>query len=84
MCEWRLKTGFLVNTYISVTNFWKSAISHCLISQSLATAEEGEETEENIEETLEVHKPWVSLGSEKEVEEESLKERDTKVRINTC
>uniref|UniRef100_A0A8C3P0D2 WD repeat domain 63 n=1 Tax=Cyanoderma ruficeps TaxID=181631 RepID=A0A8C3P0D2_9PASS len=48
--------------------------------KSLATAEEGEETEENREETLEVHKPWVSLGSEKEVEEESLKERDTKIK----
>lgn len=46
--------------------------------------EEREETEENLEETLEVHKPWISLGSEKEVEEESLKERDTKVRINRC
>ncbi|NXH65017.1 WDR63 protein, partial [Rhabdornis inornatus] len=45
------------------------------------SVEEREETEEeNIEETLEVHKPWVSLGSEKEVEEESLKERDTKIK----
>lgn len=85
MCEWRLKPGVLVNTYISVTNFWKSTISHCVISQSLAAAEEREESEEeNREETLEVHKPWVSLGSEKEVEEESVKERDTKVRINRC
>ncbi|NXY27427.1 WDR63 protein, partial [Pomatorhinus ruficollis] len=48
--------------------------------KSLATAEEGEETEEDREETLEVRKPWVSLGSEKEVEEESLKERDTKIK----
>ncbi|NXU95954.1 WDR63 protein, partial [Cettia cetti] len=49
--------------------------------KSLVTAEEGEETEEeNKEETLEVHKPWVSLGSEKEVEEESVKERDTKIK----
>ncbi|XP_059710127.1 dynein axonemal intermediate chain 3 isoform X1 [Haemorhous mexicanus] len=49
--------------------------------KSLAAAEEKEETEEeNIEETLEVRKPWVSLGSEKEVEEESLKERDTKIK----
>ncbi|NWZ33944.1 WDR63 protein, partial [Brachypodius atriceps] len=49
--------------------------------KSLATAEEKEETEEeNREETLEVHKPWVSLGSEKEVEEESVKERDTKIK----
>ncbi|KAM7046465.1 dynein axonemal intermediate chain 3 isoform 2-T2 [Acridotheres tristis] len=49
--------------------------------KSLAAVEEREETEEeNIEETLEVHKPWVSLGSEKEVEEESLKERDTKIK----
>ncbi|NXI79494.1 WDR63 protein, partial [Rhipidura dahli] len=38
------------------------------------------ETEENGEETLEVHKGWVSLGSETEVEEESLKERDTKIK----
>ncbi|NXS38255.1 WDR63 protein, partial [Pomatostomus ruficeps] len=45
-----------------------------------ATAEETEETEENREETLEVHKPWVSLGSEKEVEDESVKERDTKIK----
>ncbi|NWS04714.1 WDR63 protein, partial [Motacilla alba] len=49
--------------------------------KSLAAAEEREETEEeNIEETVEVHKPWVSLGSEKEVEEESVKERDTKIK----
>ncbi|NWW34851.1 WDR63 protein, partial [Panurus biarmicus] len=49
--------------------------------QTLATAEEKEETEEeNRDETLEVHKPWVSLGSEKEVEEESVKERDTKLK----
>ncbi|XP_064284502.1 dynein axonemal intermediate chain 3 isoform X4 [Passer domesticus] len=49
--------------------------------KSLAAAEEKEETEEeNIEETPEVHKPWVSLGSEKEVEEESVKERDTKIK----
>ncbi|XP_041339298.1 dynein intermediate chain 3, axonemal [Pyrgilauda ruficollis] len=49
--------------------------------KSLAAAEEKEETEEeNIEETLEVHKPWVSLGSEKEVEEESVRERDTKIK----
>ncbi|NXC06310.1 WDR63 protein, partial [Orthonyx spaldingii] len=48
--------------------------------KSAATAEETEETEENREETLEVHKPWVSLGSEKEVEEESVKERDTKIK----
>ncbi|XP_056353805.1 dynein axonemal intermediate chain 3 isoform X2 [Oenanthe melanoleuca] len=49
--------------------------------KSLEAVEEKEETEEeNIEETLEVHKPWVSLGSEKEVEEESLKERDTKIK----
>ncbi|RMC08525.1 hypothetical protein DUI87_14771 [Hirundo rustica rustica] len=48
--------------------------------KSLATEEEREETEENREETLEVHKPWVSLGSEKEVEEESVKERDAKIK----
>ncbi|NXT71957.1 WDR63 protein, partial [Chaetops frenatus] len=48
--------------------------------KSSATVEEREETEENREESLEVHKPWVSLGSEKEVEEESLKERDTKIK----
>ncbi|NXI04904.1 WDR63 protein, partial [Pachycephala philippinensis] len=39
-----------------------------------------EETEENGEGALEVHKAWVSLGSEKEVEEESVKERDTKIK----
>ncbi|XP_075364596.1 dynein axonemal intermediate chain 3 isoform X2 [Mycteria americana] len=52
------------------------------------TAEEKEEKEEeNREETLEVHpykppvhKPWVSLGSEKEVEEESVKDTVTKVK----
>ncbi|NXY55699.1 WDR63 protein, partial [Callaeas wilsoni] len=49
--------------------------------KSSVTVEEREETEEeNREETLEVHKPWVSLGSEKEVEEESVKERDTKIK----
>ncbi|XP_066181241.1 dynein axonemal intermediate chain 3 isoform X2 [Sylvia atricapilla] len=48
--------------------------------KSLATTEEREEPEEE-EETLEVHKPWVSLGSEKEVEEESFKERDTKIKF---
>lgn len=53
--------------------------------------EENEEEEENIEETLEIQpyrppvpKPWVSLGSEKEVEEESVKDTITKVRINRC
>ncbi|NXS88761.1 WDR63 protein, partial [Erpornis zantholeuca] len=45
-----------------------------------ATAKETEETEENREETLEVHKAWVSLGSEKEVEEETVKERETKIK----
>ncbi|XP_075567512.1 dynein axonemal intermediate chain 3 isoform X2 [Pelecanus crispus] len=53
------------------------------------TAEEKEEEkeEENREETLEVHpykppvhKPWVSLGSEKEVEEESVKDTITKIK----
>ncbi|NXX58677.1 WDR63 protein, partial [Scopus umbretta] len=53
------------------------------------TAEEKEEEkeEENKEETLDVHpykppvrKPWVSLGSEKEVEEESVKDRVTKIK----
>ncbi|NXT83419.1 WDR63 protein, partial [Zapornia atra] len=49
------------------------------------TAEEKEA--ENQEETLEVcpykppvHKPWVSLGSEKEVEEESVKDGVTKIK----
>uniref|UniRef100_A0A8D0FI05 Dynein axonemal intermediate chain 3 n=1 Tax=Strix occidentalis caurina TaxID=311401 RepID=A0A8D0FI05_STROC len=49
------------------------------------TAEEKEE--ENREETLEVHpykppvhKPWVSLGSEKEIEEESVKDTVTKIK----
>ncbi|KFP67853.1 WD repeat-containing protein 63, partial [Cariama cristata] len=51
------------------------------------TAEEKEEKEENREEALEVHpykppvhKPWVSLGSEKEVEEESVKDTVTKIK----
>ncbi|NWX42563.1 WDR63 protein, partial [Steatornis caripensis] len=50
------------------------------------TAEE-EKEEENSEGTLEfhpykppVHKPWVSLGSEKEVEEESVKDTVTKIK----
>ncbi|XP_075012286.1 dynein axonemal intermediate chain 3 isoform X4 [Calonectris borealis] len=49
--------------------------------------EEEEEEEENGEETLEVHpykppvhKPWISLGSEKEVEEESVKDTVTKIK----
>uniref|UniRef100_A0A8C6JBQ9 Uncharacterized protein n=1 Tax=Melopsittacus undulatus TaxID=13146 RepID=A0A8C6JBQ9_MELUD len=49
--------------------------------------EESNEEEENIEETLEiqpyrppVQKPWVSLGSEKEVEEESVKDTVTKIK----
>lgn len=63
------------------------------MSQPPETAEEKQEEnkEENIEETLEiqpyrppVQKPWVSLGSEKEVEEESVKDTVTKVRINRC
>ncbi|NWI36708.1 WDR63 protein, partial [Picathartes gymnocephalus] len=49
-------------------------------TELFSTVEEREETEENREESLEVRKPWVSLGSEKEVEEESLKERDTKIK----
>ncbi|KFR03726.1 WD repeat-containing protein 63, partial [Opisthocomus hoazin] len=52
------------------------------------TAEEKEEEkEEEREETLEVHpykppvhKPWVSLGSEKEVEEESVKSTVAKIK----
>ncbi|KFZ54170.1 WD repeat-containing protein 63, partial [Antrostomus carolinensis] len=52
------------------------------------TAEEKEEEkEESTEETLEVHpykppvhQPWVSLGSEKEIEEESVKETITKIK----
>ncbi|NXO55864.1 WDR63 protein, partial [Aramus guarauna] len=53
------------------------------------TAEEKEEEkeEENREETPEVHpytppvhKPWVSLGSEKEVEEESVKDTVRKIK----
>ncbi|NWR30509.1 WDR63 protein, partial [Tachuris rubrigastra] len=49
------------------------------------TAEE-EEEKEGIEETLDpfkplVPKPWVSLGSEKEVEEESVKENVTKIKF---
>jgi len=62
------------------------------MSQPPETAEEKEEEkEEEREETLEVHpykppvhKPWVSLGSEKEVEEESVKSTVAKVRINRC
>ncbi|NXA26264.1 WDR63 protein, partial [Ibidorhyncha struthersii] len=49
--------------------------------------EEEKEDEENREATLEVHpykppvhKPWVSLGSEKEVEEESVRETVTKIK----
>ncbi|XP_049665221.1 dynein axonemal intermediate chain 3 isoform X1 [Accipiter gentilis] len=52
-----------------------------------AEEKEGEKEEENREETLEihpykppVHKPWVSLGSEKEVEEESVKDTVTKIK----
>ncbi|KFV17009.1 WD repeat-containing protein 63, partial [Tauraco erythrolophus] len=52
-----------------------------------AKEKEEEKEEENREETLEVHpykppvpKPWVSLGSEKEVEEESVKETVTKIK----
>ncbi|KAM6199951.1 dynein axonemal intermediate chain 3 [Sarcoramphus papa] len=53
------------------------------------TAEEKDEEkeEENTEGTLEVHpykppvhKPWVSFGSEKEVEEESVKDTVTKIK----
>ncbi|NWU07263.1 WDR63 protein, partial [Cephalopterus ornatus] len=49
-------------------------------------AAEEEEKEEDIEEILDpfkplVPKPWVSLGSEKEVEEESLKENVTKIKF---
>ncbi|XP_026709715.1 WD repeat-containing protein 63 [Athene cunicularia] len=52
------------------------------------TAEDKEEKEEeNREETLEVHpykppvhKPWVSLGSEKEIEEESVKDTVTEIK----
>uniref|UniRef100_A0A8C5TUX5 WD repeat domain 63 n=1 Tax=Malurus cyaneus samueli TaxID=2593467 RepID=A0A8C5TUX5_9PASS len=46
----------------------------------LKPPEPEEVEEENEEEVQEVHKPWVSLGSEKEVEAESLKERDTKIK----
>lgn len=56
-----------------------------------AKKDDDEKEEESEDETLEVqpykppvHKPWVSLGSEKEVEEESVKETVTKVRINRC
>ncbi|NWV22739.1 WDR63 protein, partial [Origma solitaria] len=43
------------------------------------TVEEAEE--ENKEEIPEGPRPWISLGSEKEVEEESLRERDTKIKF---
>lgn len=85
----RLKDGFLAHTQILLTIFGESTISHCLKSQPPETTEEKDE--ETGEETLEVHpykppvhKPWVSLGSEKEVEEESIKESVPKVRINEC
>ncbi|NWW90581.1 WDR63 protein, partial [Rhynochetos jubatus] len=49
--------------------------------------EEEEKEEENREEILEfypykppVHKPWVSLGSEKEIEEETVKDTVTKIK----
>ncbi|XP_061201219.1 dynein axonemal intermediate chain 3 isoform X1 [Neopsephotus bourkii] len=49
--------------------------------------EENKKEEQNTEETLEiqpyrppVQKPWVSLGSEKEVEEESVKDTVTKIK----
>ncbi|NWQ73778.1 WDR63 protein, partial [Columbina picui] len=49
--------------------------------------DDNEKEEESEEEPLEiqpykppVHKPWVSLGSEKEVEEESVKETVTKIK----
>lgn len=44
--------------------------------------EEKEETPEVCAYKRPVSKPWVSLGSEKEVEEESVKERVKKVQIN--
>ncbi|NWI50354.1 WDR63 protein, partial [Calyptomena viridis] len=50
--------------------------------------EVGEEEEENREETVKIHpfkpvvpKPWVSLGSEKEVEEESVKDTVSKIKF---
>ncbi|NXN12830.1 WDR63 protein, partial [Indicator maculatus] len=55
--------------------------------ENLLKPPENEEEEENGEGTLEVHpykppvhKPWVSLGSEKEVEEESVKETVPKIK----
>ncbi|NXJ47178.1 WDR63 protein, partial [Spizaetus tyrannus] len=58
-----------------------------LLKPPETTEEKGEKEEENREETLEihpykppVHKPWVSLGSEKEVEEESVKDTVTKIK----
>lgn len=62
------------------------------MSQPPETAEEKQEEIEEVENTVEtleiqpyrppVQKPWVSLGSEKEVEEESVKDTATKVRSN--
>ncbi|NXF06603.1 WDR63 protein, partial [Smithornis capensis] len=50
--------------------------------------EKQEKEEENREETLKIHpfkpvvpKPWVSLGSEKEVEEESVKDTVSKIKF---
>ncbi|XP_064003990.1 dynein axonemal intermediate chain 3 [Pogoniulus pusillus] len=63
----------------------EEAKENLLKSQPPETTEEKEE--ETGEETLEVHaykppvhKPWVSLGSEKEVEEESVKESVPKIK----
>ncbi|NXP05918.1 WDR63 protein, partial [Thinocorus orbignyianus] len=58
-----------------------------LLKPPEATEEKEEEKEENEEATLEVqpykppvHKPWVSLGSEKEVEDESVKDTVPKIK----
>ncbi|NXP52056.1 WDR63 protein, partial [Heliornis fulica] len=65
----------------------EEAKENLLKTPEMAEDKEEEKEEENQEETLEVcpykppvHKPWVSLGSEKEVEEESVKDTVTKIK----
>ncbi|NWR63289.1 WDR63 protein, partial [Bucorvus abyssinicus] len=65
----------------------EEAKEHLLKPPESTEEKEEEKEEENREGTLEVHpykppvhKPWVSLGSEKEVEEESSKEMVPKIK----
>lgn len=55
-------------------------------AEEIDSEEEKEETQDVCAYKPPVSKPWVSLGSKKEVEEESVKDRVKKVRINrsTC